>query len=170
MTPEEHKLRHIELHQRMDELIADFINHTGKYPSSTPILELMQWSNIQQDNPEDGRHAAPKKASSYPLYETLQEEILGIFSKRGRIVDEISVGKGATEYIIKIQNGRDPMPNGLKTFHAIMDRADGTKTEAQIAQEVAGLLGFQDTQIMEEITKMLKEGEIWEKEGKLHRT
>ena len=41
---EEHRKRHIELHERLDELIANFIIETGKRPSETTIFELMKWS------------------------------------------------------------------------------------------------------------------------------
>ena len=49
---EEHIERHIQLHKSLDELIADFIGHTGKLPSKTTILELMQWSFEQTINPK----------------------------------------------------------------------------------------------------------------------
>lgn len=51
MTPEEHKQRHIELHKMLDELIADFISQTGKMPSKTTVMELMQWSYQQTLDP-----------------------------------------------------------------------------------------------------------------------
>jgi hypothetical protein len=56
-TPEEHRLRHVELHDRFDELLADFLRwHPGKYPSNTTALELMQWSHAQTIAPtEEGR-------------------------------------------------------------------------------------------------------------------
>ncbi len=55
MTEEEHMKRHEELHQMLDELIVDFIQHTGKLPSSTTIYELMVWSHKQTKNPDDYR-------------------------------------------------------------------------------------------------------------------
>lgn len=53
MTPEEHKERHIKLHKMFDELLADFIGDTGKMPSKTPILELLNWSYEQTQNPTE---------------------------------------------------------------------------------------------------------------------
>lgn len=53
MTTEEHKQRHIELHRALDELAADFINHTGKLPSTTTIMELVRWSYRQTQNPDE---------------------------------------------------------------------------------------------------------------------
>jgi hypothetical protein len=44
---EEHRKIHIKLHKELDELVADFINDTGKMPSKTSILELMKWSYEQ---------------------------------------------------------------------------------------------------------------------------
>jgi len=53
MTPEEHKQKHTELHKALDELVADFIQHTEKHLSKTPILELIQWSNSQTHEPTE---------------------------------------------------------------------------------------------------------------------
>ena len=36
-----HKLRHMELYEALDELVADFINSTGKTPSKMSVLEFM---------------------------------------------------------------------------------------------------------------------------------
>jgi hypothetical protein len=44
---EEHRKIHIELHKKLDELLADFINETKKLPSKTTIMELMEWSYKQ---------------------------------------------------------------------------------------------------------------------------
>ena len=41
MTKKEHKARHIELHKSFDELFADFVTHTKKFPSQTTIMELI---------------------------------------------------------------------------------------------------------------------------------
>lgn len=46
-----HKVRHEYLHARLDELVADFISHTGQLPSKTTILELMIWSVKQSIQP-----------------------------------------------------------------------------------------------------------------------
>jgi len=52
---EEHKKRHIELHKALDELATDYlVQHGGKIPSHTTIMELMTWSNEQQKNPNGG--------------------------------------------------------------------------------------------------------------------
>lgn len=47
---EEHRKRHEELHKYLDELVADFIDKTGKLPSKTTIFELMLWSSNQINN------------------------------------------------------------------------------------------------------------------------
>ena len=49
---EEHRQRHIELHKYLDELLADFIQFTGKLPSQTTIMELIKWSYKQTTKPE----------------------------------------------------------------------------------------------------------------------
>lgn len=53
MTREEHIARHVELHQKLNELMADFVDHTGKLPSSTTLMEFMQWSYEQTKNPTE---------------------------------------------------------------------------------------------------------------------
>ena len=47
----EHIKRHKKLHGSLDELVADFIGHTKKYPSKTSIMEFMEWSAKQIVNP-----------------------------------------------------------------------------------------------------------------------
>jgi len=47
MDEKEHKKRHQLLHKKLDELVADFIQETGKRPSQANILELMEWSFVQ---------------------------------------------------------------------------------------------------------------------------
>lgn len=55
MTPEEHKIRHVELHQALDELVADWIFHVeGALPSMRMVLDLMQWSYQQTQSPTEG--------------------------------------------------------------------------------------------------------------------
>ena len=52
---EEHKKRHIELHKALDELIADYItHHDQKRPSNTTVMELLEWSYKQTQNPNGG--------------------------------------------------------------------------------------------------------------------
>ena len=49
-----HKKRHQELHKSLDELVADFLSHNKwKIPSQTTLLELMEWSYKQTNNPEE---------------------------------------------------------------------------------------------------------------------
>jgi hypothetical protein len=55
MTYEEHKKRHQELHSAFDELLADFIYHTGKLPSGTTLMEFMDWSHQQTIDPTSER-------------------------------------------------------------------------------------------------------------------
>lgn len=52
MDIEKHMEHHKMLHRRLDELVADFINHTKGLPSKTTVLELMEWSAEQVKNPE----------------------------------------------------------------------------------------------------------------------
>lgn len=56
MTPQEHKDRHIFLHKCLDELLSDFIFHTGKLPSRSTVLDLLTWSSNQLQFPDDKRH------------------------------------------------------------------------------------------------------------------
>ena len=53
MEIEKHKKRHIELHQKLNELIVDFICYTGALPSKTKLTELMSWSHEQTTNPTE---------------------------------------------------------------------------------------------------------------------
>ena len=47
MEPFEHILRHKQLHESLDELVADFISHTEKLPSKTTLYEFIKWSYEQ---------------------------------------------------------------------------------------------------------------------------
>ena len=47
MNEKEHIELHKELHKKLDELVADFIYHTGKIPSKMKIIDLMEWSYEQ---------------------------------------------------------------------------------------------------------------------------
>jgi hypothetical protein len=62
ITPEKHLQRHKELHRYLDELIADFIGHTGGLPSSCTIMDLMQWSHAQTISPTDTDHDEERKS------------------------------------------------------------------------------------------------------------
>ena len=55
VNKDEHRQRHIELHKSLDELIADFIEHTGKYPSGVTLMEFMKWSYEQTKNPTEDK-------------------------------------------------------------------------------------------------------------------
>lgn len=44
MTHDEHIERHKKLHAALDELLADYIDHTGAYPSKISLMKLMDWS------------------------------------------------------------------------------------------------------------------------------
>ena len=52
----EHRQRHIELHNRLDELAADYLIHNpGKLLSNTTIMELVHWSHEQTIEPTEKR-------------------------------------------------------------------------------------------------------------------
>jgi hypothetical protein len=51
MDKEKHRKRHCELHESLDELLADFITHTNGLPSRTPIMNLLIWSKEQTEGP-----------------------------------------------------------------------------------------------------------------------
>ena len=54
ITKEEHRKRHQELHNYLDELLADYkYYHKEKLISKTTIFELMVWSNEQTENPTE---------------------------------------------------------------------------------------------------------------------
>jgi hypothetical protein len=57
MDKEAHRQRHIELHRALDELLADFITHTGQRPSQTTLLQFLEWSHKQTVDPEPIRAA-----------------------------------------------------------------------------------------------------------------
>ena len=51
MDSEDHRARHEMLHRYLDELIADFISHTGSMPSKTTLMQFMVWSYGQTESP-----------------------------------------------------------------------------------------------------------------------
>ena len=53
MDKEEHRKRHVVLHKELDELLADFIEHTKKLPSRTTIMDFISWSYEQTLNPSE---------------------------------------------------------------------------------------------------------------------
>jgi hypothetical protein len=44
---ERRRQHHVELHRKLDELLAAFLADTKKLPSNTSIAELMEWSYQQ---------------------------------------------------------------------------------------------------------------------------
>jgi hypothetical protein len=58
MNNDEHRKRHAELHEALDELFADYMLHNkGTRPSTSTVIELMRWSSTQCNNPK-GKHPA----------------------------------------------------------------------------------------------------------------
>lgn len=53
MTREEHIEKHKQLHNALDELVADYITQTGKRLTTSNLMELIEWSFQQTINPED---------------------------------------------------------------------------------------------------------------------
>ena len=49
---DEHQQRHALLHQHLDELVADFIDKTGRRPSETTLMDFMESSGRQVTEPE----------------------------------------------------------------------------------------------------------------------
>ena len=43
----QHRERHIELHQALDELVADWIQHTHRLLRTSSIMDLVEWSHAQ---------------------------------------------------------------------------------------------------------------------------
>lgn len=52
-TKEEHISRHIMLHKKLDELVADYLAETGLTASGSSILDLLKWSDNQTIEPSD---------------------------------------------------------------------------------------------------------------------
>ena len=48
-----HKERHIELHRSFDELVADYIHHTKNLLRETTVMDLIEWSYSQTENPKE---------------------------------------------------------------------------------------------------------------------
>lgn len=63
LTVAEHIERHRELQRALDELIADFIDKTGKLPSRATVMELMEWSHQQTIKPDT--ESAPFRWATY---------------------------------------------------------------------------------------------------------
>jgi hypothetical protein len=68
MTTSQHKARHILLHKHLDELVADWITHSGSTPSKATVLQLLHWSHAQAIEPSqtfslhDSSHPSPPAA------------------------------------------------------------------------------------------------------------
>lgn len=57
-TPDEpvgHRERHRLLHAMLDELLADYLLHTGGWPSRTSVADLLAWSARQAQTPDTVR-------------------------------------------------------------------------------------------------------------------
>ncbi len=53
ISEQDHKVRHIQLHKMLDELLADFIEQTGETPSHTTLMEFLKWSYEQTQSPTE---------------------------------------------------------------------------------------------------------------------
>ena len=53
LSKEEHTERHKFLHKALDELVADYIQHTENLPSKTMLAQFMDWSHKQTINPDE---------------------------------------------------------------------------------------------------------------------
>lgn len=51
MSREEHQDRHILLHRKLDELLADWITHEPTASIDRPVIDLMKWSCEQAKEP-----------------------------------------------------------------------------------------------------------------------
>jgi len=53
LTLEQHKAEHAKLHKNLEKLIMDFLNHAkdDALLDSTSVLELLNWSHGQVENP-----------------------------------------------------------------------------------------------------------------------
>lgn len=55
MNSEEHKERHNELHKALDELLADYMRHTGKLLREMTVSGLIDWSCQQTIEPTEAK-------------------------------------------------------------------------------------------------------------------
>jgi hypothetical protein len=53
-----HIERHKYLHSHLDELVADMIINTKKSLSKTSVMELIEWSHKQTENPDEEQNKA----------------------------------------------------------------------------------------------------------------
>ena len=94
MTLDEHRRIHQNLHQSLDELIADFICQTGLFLSTTPIMELMKWSHSQLVNPTLPRGALHTEAVPEPIR---------------TIPTTLEACQAALDHFLNIRSGMDPV-------------------------------------------------------------
>ncbi len=60
MTHDEHRQRHVELHKKLDELLADYLVHNpDKGLTNSTIVDLMLWSAAQTKKPVERTGGAP---------------------------------------------------------------------------------------------------------------
>jgi len=66
MNEQEHQERHKQLHNSLDELVADFIHCTKNLLSGTSIMVFLLWAGKQSmevDHPDPGEEEEEKKTS-----------------------------------------------------------------------------------------------------------
>lgn len=60
MTRDEHIALHRQLHDSLDRLLADFLDHNrGRVPSNTTVTDLMTWSHQQTIEPQTQAQGHP---------------------------------------------------------------------------------------------------------------
>jgi hypothetical protein len=78
MNNEEHRKRHIILHQALDELFADYMLHNKEArPSTSTVIELMLWSSVQCNNPNGRHRQAPEGNANAVSFSQLALSYLG---------------------------------------------------------------------------------------------
>ena len=62
MTENQHRERHKKLHESLDELLADYLEHTGKMVGAIVFWEFLGWSHRQtlEPTPLHGKDHDPK--------------------------------------------------------------------------------------------------------------
>ncbi len=68
ISEEVHRKLHEDLHKNFDQLVADFIFHTGKFLSKTTLIELMVWSYEQTQFPTPSKYSINSKNESMKKY------------------------------------------------------------------------------------------------------
>lgn len=54
----DHAARHKQLHQALDELVADWIKHTDGRPNTGRVIDLITWSHAQTLSPTERKDGA----------------------------------------------------------------------------------------------------------------